>query len=76
MAAPHWQEQGKGPVGATGRSRRKGSRSSWYPPEQILRMPWPGRCEDTFPAAGKLGDWHSTVQAATDLGLVGTSEID
>jgi hypothetical protein len=56
--------------------RSKGGRAPCprmkYPADQVLRMPWPGPRQDTFPAKGEPGDWQSTVQAAADIGLVPT----
>lgn len=59
---------GKGTAAGEGAAQGKAQQHK-YPPEQVLRMPWPGTRMDTFPPVGQPGDWKSTLQAAEDLGL-------
>ena len=59
---------GKGAAAGTGAPKGKAQQHK-YPPDQVLRMPWPGTRMDTFPLQGQPGDWKSTLQAAEDLGL-------
>ena len=41
-----------------------------FPPEQVLRCPWPGPRNVTFPVKGEEWDWDYTRDYCEDCGLV------